>query len=182
MRHTLISAFIASLLLSPASLRGQEFWPELEYAVLEGVADLLGLALVEIAIHSEPLPPDVVNEVRFASAPASRRSSETAVRVFVDSGVTRQELEDVLSSHEVLARSQITVRSRSADSSSSARAWMRSAAQWVQALGGDAVLVTRRSELIGVLMQNVRYSGPPDEVVLYALRRLVRTAPHSSSN
>ena len=103
-------------------------------------------------------------------------STDTPIRLFEAGDASRQSLEPILARNEILARFHIVGRASSWDSTANTQERLMVAALRTLKLGGDGLLITRRSEIVGAIMQNARYIGPPGvEEVFYVLRRIDRS-------
>ena len=113
----------------------------------------------------------VLTTNRYVAAPR-----DAPIHLFEAGDASRQALEPILARNEILAHFHIVGRARSGDSTANTQARLMIAAARTRELGGDGLLVTRRSEIVGAMMQNARYIGPPGvEEVFYVLRRIDRS-------
>ena len=157
----------------------------------EGIGEAMGD--IAVSLIPEPHPSLIHGEVYLAPQRYPPRGDSAQVRVIHGDSLTRDALEDVFATHDVLARFKVgsqgldnpkctscrQVRERVGDEEYS-RAVERQksmilerAKERARTLGGDGVLRTRNSPLVAVIFRNARYAGPPDweGEVMYVLRR-----------
>ena len=93
------------------------------------------------------------------------------VEVIDATGLSRADLEQVLSESEVLAR--FHTLSPSGDSGALDASELEKAKTTARTLGANVVLFTKDSETIAAIKQDARFAGPtdPGAVVFYAMRK-----------
>jgi len=120
--------------------------------------------MAQVVAYLLPKPPPFIEQpVRLCDQEFTSRPGGSLVEVIAADSLSRRALEYILDEHVVLARFQVS----GAHAKRPARA-----VAFVRSLGGDVLLTTHSSTLIGVIFKDVHYAGPQDgEEAMYALRR-----------
>ena len=104
-------------------------------------------------------------QVRLADEEFRPKPADSPVELINGDSLSREALQHLLDDHVVIARFEV---------SGTAGQRLERASAHVRRLGGDVVLTTHYSALIGVIYRDVRYAGPLDgDEAMYALRRRV---------
>jgi hypothetical protein len=98
-----------------------------------------------------------------------RTPDDVEIRVIDARTVARPELERVLRDHYVLARFNAHVRGGDDREEQIARA-VEKGKSVVRTKGGRVLVYTDDSQLIAAIMQDARFAGPSDAIVMYVLR------------
>ncbi len=174
MRHAFVLLTLASL--NACTFYGPGEWglpaPEVDFEPLLEVAAWEFIASVaRLGPRTSVRSVVVLTTNRYVAAPR-----DTPIRLFEAGDASRQSLEPILARNEILARFHIVGRASSWDSTANTQERLMFAALRTLELGGDGLLITRRSEIVGAIMQNARYIGPLGvEEVFYVLRRIDRS-------
>ncbi len=98
------------------------------------------------------------------------RTDSAEVELIDARAMSRQQLDQVLQVYDVLARNHVLVRTGDRYENDVAEK-VEAQKPMVRGLGGHALLYTHNSQVIAAIMQDARYAGPDDRLVVYALRR-----------
>lgn len=108
------------------------------------------------------------NTVSLSDARFPRMASDTEVEVIDGSGMSRPELERTFAQFDVIARAHAMVAPEATDR---LERELEKAKGHARGVGGDTILWLLDSQQVAVIMQDVRYAGPDDAVVMYLMLR-----------
>ncbi len=110
------------------------------------------------------------NYVHLTTYEFPERPDSAEVEVIDGTAFSRAELERVVREYHILARYHSHVPRGESGERRLAKSLEKGKGR-ARELGGDALFYTVNSELVATIVQDARYAGPDDAVVVYILRR-----------